>query len=681
MLVSGKHSPTYRLGPILGQGAMGVVYRADELDTTGVAVRAVAIKLVRPDLPGPQPALAERFRREIGAAALLRGNNTVTVYHFGETSAGQLFYVMELLSGQTLHDILEESGRLPALQLVSAARQICTALAEAHALPQPVIHCDLKPANVLIERWQPEPWVKVSDFGVARILGEGAGTHLPEIPAAGGGTPRYMSPEQCRGERVDARSDLYALGIILYEGLSGRAPFVGDPHAVMWQQCTRSPEPLPPSVPKPLRDLVGRLLEKDAAHRPPDAAQVGRELAAVAGALHPADATPAMARRGVHHSPRSWRRVHWLAAFGVGLAMLVALAGALWDLVPAARPGTGPGELAGSSGIEPAQANPRVRDGRTHLAVLRFRNLRDADAENEWIGNALQASLTTALDKVDDIRVVSRDSVDEAGLRSGSALEVARVLGAEKLLVGSFAVYRDQIRIDAWLIDAGSGLHEMAETAQGTVDEFFKLQAGLALAMLKRLPVAVGREVRESIERGNASENPAAALDAYRLMLQGEGLDGEDGEDTLNEPQSRRAIGAAVALARGVWSALGWPTAALADEVAGEADVRQALESYRSALERGDIEAIRATRGGLSSRRRAGLEQYFNIADDLRVEFGNIELTRLSDDRYNVLYVRRDEFADRRTGERVVLEVRLENIAVRDGNRWILRDEKGGPGL
>ena len=259
---------------------MGVVYRAVQLDARGEEVRDVAVKMVLPELMADSGLIySKRFLRKVRAAAQLRGPNSVTVHDFGQSEAGYLYYVMEWVHGPTLKEILRRVCSLPTDQAVAIGTQICEALHEAHRLAQPIVHRDLKPANVFVERWPDGLWVKVDDFGIAKVVGEDA-SGLTQTGASPG-TPRYMAPEQCLGTAVDGRSDLYALGVVLYETLTGRTPFSGEPMSVMYQHQHTPPPPLPATVPEALCRLIERLLAKSPDERPRDASLVREELGQV----------------------------------------------------------------------------------------------------------------------------------------------------------------------------------------------------------------------------------------------------------------------------------------------------------------------------------------------------------------------------------------------------------------
>jgi tetratricopeptide (TPR) repeat protein/tRNA A-37 threonylcarbamoyl transferase component Bud32 len=269
----------------LGEGAMGEVYRARQ-----VAVgRMVALKLIHVDAIRSFETSA-RFQREMKLTAKIEHANTVRVYDFGAWK-GQLYLAMELLRGKTLRDELAAAGRFPLDRIVHVARQITRALAAAHS--EGIVHRDLKPENVmLLELYGERDTVKVLDFGIAKSFDDPDDV---KMTGAGGiiGTPAYMSPEQAMGQRVDPRSDLYSLGIILFELASGKVPF--DAPSLTAMLVAHATEPAPPlenwapGVHPELAKLVAELLQKDANLRPQHAQQLDARLAAL-GQAHSAHA-------------------------------------------------------------------------------------------------------------------------------------------------------------------------------------------------------------------------------------------------------------------------------------------------------------------------------------------------------------------------------------------------------
>ena len=259
----------YRLGERIGTGGMADVRR-------GVDVRLgrdVAVKVLRPDL-ARDPSFQARFRREAQAAASLNAASIVSVYDTGEDRAGVPYIVMEYVAGRTLRDVIHDEGRLLPQRALELTADICAALEVAHAAG--IVHRDIKPANVMLT---PSGQVKVMDFGIARAAADTSGATQT---AAVIGTAAYLSPEQARGDHVDARSDLYSTGCLLFELVSGVPPFTGDsPVAVAYQHVREEPEPpsaydgtLPPEVDA----VVLKAMAKDPGQRYQSAAEMREDL-------------------------------------------------------------------------------------------------------------------------------------------------------------------------------------------------------------------------------------------------------------------------------------------------------------------------------------------------------------------------------------------------------------------
>jgi eukaryotic-like serine/threonine-protein kinase len=276
----------YRLDERLGGGGMGTVYRATHL----LIDRQVAVKVLSQRFVGDQTA-QQRFRREARASGRVQHPNAVSVSDFGATDDGWLYIVMELLEGQTLRDLLAREAPLDPARAVSFMLQTCAAVAAAHAAG--LIHRDLKPANIFIEQRPNFPAaVKVLDFGVAKFAVEEHDDDYKTLTQVGAiiGTPRYMSPEQCSGVApLTPASDVYSLGIILYEMLTGSVPFSAEtPLAVALKQVSEAPRPpheIVASTPIELETVVLHALTKDPAERPANADAFRHELQTVAAVL------------------------------------------------------------------------------------------------------------------------------------------------------------------------------------------------------------------------------------------------------------------------------------------------------------------------------------------------------------------------------------------------------------
>jgi serine/threonine-protein kinase len=268
----------YVILELVGVGGMGRVYRAEQT-TLG---RTVAVKIIHPHLVGEENAAA-RFITEARAASRLNHPNSVGIIDFGKTDDGQLYLVMEFLRGRDLARILSEEGPLSLRRIVDVVRQALAALAEAHS--QNIIHRDLKPENVILEPVRSgADFVKVVDFGLAKMrLAE----HQPNITMPGivCGTPEYMSPEQARGDPLDARSDIYAVGVMLYQMLTGRLPFEAEsPTQVVLAHLTevpKDPRAIAPErqIPAPFAELVLKAIAKEPSARFQDADELSEELA------------------------------------------------------------------------------------------------------------------------------------------------------------------------------------------------------------------------------------------------------------------------------------------------------------------------------------------------------------------------------------------------------------------
>jgi serine/threonine-protein kinase len=261
----------YRVIDVLGEGGMGRVYRAEQ--QMGTSVRQVAVKTLLSQYAKDAQVVA-RFMRECGTVAELEHPNTIKVYDFGQTPSGELYIAMELLTGKSLELIIETGGALPPERVDRIVGQVCGSLQEAH--DKGIIHRDLKPANIqLSTRAGEEDYVKVLDFGIAK-RDEKVSKSEQKLTQQGTvlGTPPYMSPEQFKGQELDARSDVYSLGVLVYEMLTGRLPFDADtPWAWATQHMTAQPfpfeaVPMGAAVPPKMKAAVMRALEKDKNRRP-----------------------------------------------------------------------------------------------------------------------------------------------------------------------------------------------------------------------------------------------------------------------------------------------------------------------------------------------------------------------------------------------------------------------------
>jgi TolB-like protein/Flp pilus assembly protein TadD len=445
----------------IGGGAFGVVYEARDRQLH----RSVAFKLVR---PGRLQGGEDQLGREAEIVAALSHPNLVTLFDVGRCDHGP-YLVLELLRGTTLH---ERSGRgpLPVPEAVRIASEIARGLGYAHA--QGVVHRDLKPSNVFL---CDDGRVKLLDFGMAHAFGR---------RRVSGGTPAYMAPEQWREAPEDERSDVYALGVMLFEMLTGVLPFPGDLHG----EATRSPRRAPSlDVPASggLAELVGRMLEKDPTARPRDGAEVLRTLSAIDADLR-APQEPGAAPR----SPRI-RRTRRARALAVAAVALAAVAAALWIW----RPRT--------------PAPPRARA----IVVLPFANVSDSP-ENEYFSDGLTEEILQVLTRLRELRVAARTSSFYFKNKNVEIADVAQRLGVDVVLEGSVRRDRDRVRISAELVDARSGFRIWGQTYDRTLEDVLAIQEDIARQVVGGLELVLSRA-----SEGQLSKPRAVSVAAYDLYL------------------------------------------------------------------------------------------------------------------------------------------------------------------
>ncbi len=321
----------FRIVSMLGKGGFGAVYRAVQ---TSVG-REVAIKFI---LEGMPPEGVRRFMREAKATSALRNVHTVTIYDFGQNEDGKLYLAMEMLEGDTLRDRLTLMGQLPWKECLHVISQVAESLEEAHTLG--MIHRDLKPGNIMLtEMGGDHSFVKVLDFGIAKFQDQ----KQSQITHTGStlGSPSYMSPEQARGGELTAASDLYSCGIMLYEMLCGRVPFVADqPVQVLFKHCTDAPPPMSElnpnaDIPPEVNALVQSLLEKKPENRPASAMGVKQRIQAILGGESSQELTMPVATFGTQP------RVQQVSQPVSGMEMTIS-----------AQPPPGPGSLESIQAME-----------------------------------------------------------------------------------------------------------------------------------------------------------------------------------------------------------------------------------------------------------------------------------------------------------------------------------------
>jgi TolB-like protein len=469
----------YRIGGRVSEGGMGVVYRAVD-ETLG---RTIALKFLQARYRADDSA-AERFRREARAAAALEHPNICTVHEIGESADGRLYIAMPLYDGETLEQRIER-GALAVEDAVEIAVQVARALAKAHAAG--IVHRDVKSSNVFITA---DGVVKLLDFGIAK-LADAALTATGEARPIG--TVAYMSPEQARGEDVDHRTDIWSLGVVLYEMLAGRRPFTGgDPfvvldaiqHARYVAIATRRSD-----VPPALARIVDIALAREPAARQQSASALERELLASGGVT-------------------SWRgRLTRRSALAALVVVAVSIAGAA---------------IAGSAGLsrhDVAPSAPTVVDGPAasapavrSLAVLPFVDLSSGSTER-YFGDGLSEEITTALGRIEGLRVAARTSAFALRDRALDVRRIADTLGVDAVLEGSVRRAGHRLRVTTQLVDAHSGMRIWAGAYDRQDADVLTVQDEIAGAIADAL------ELRLSVHEGAPAVRSTTNPEAYDLYL------------------------------------------------------------------------------------------------------------------------------------------------------------------
>jgi eukaryotic-like serine/threonine-protein kinase len=469
----------YRLTGKIGAGGMGEVYHAQDLHLG----REVAVKVLPPSVFQDED-IRNRFRREAKLLCRLNHANIATVYDF-ETRDGCDFLVMEYIRGITLSDKVA-AGPLPEKDVLRLGLQLADGIAAAHE--QGIIHRDLKPGNL---RVTPDGWLKILDFGLARaidVVNENTATRTTVGPPEVEGTLRYMAPEQLRGQTIDARTDIYAAGSVLYEMSTGQVPFdhkltTAIVEAIL-HESPKSPRGINSAISPRLEDIIVKCLEKN----PGDRYQSAKELAVDLRCASPTTGTTAIARPS--------RRSYWpVAVFGaVGLAVVVAAA--------VTNPLDWRHRLFGGA-AGPVRA----------IAVLPLQNL-TGDTAQDYFADGMTEALTTDLARMESLQVISRTSTMQYKAAKKSLPVIARELNAGAVVEGSVQRFGNRVRVTAQLVRAADDRHLWAETYEGDFRDILALQDDVASAIAKQVESRLGGPQPQRLAKAQA-----VSPEAYEAYL------------------------------------------------------------------------------------------------------------------------------------------------------------------
>jgi serine/threonine protein kinase/Tfp pilus assembly protein PilF len=493
--MTGQTVSHYRILEKLGGGGMGVVYAAEDLKLG----RRVALKFLPEEL-NKNPQALERFRREARAASTLNHPNICTIHDI-EEHEGKFFLVMELLEGETLKDRI--SGRLlPLDALLEIGIQIADALDAAHK--KGILHRDIKPANIFIAN---RGRAKLMDFGLAKLTFDGnmPGTTLGSLegvttedaltsPGVAMGTVAYMSPEQARGEELDARTDLFSFGAVLYEMATGRVAFPGPTSAVIFHAILERTPPNPSSVnsnlPSRFGEIVSKALEKDRALRYQSAAEIGADLKRLKRDTASTRVTAAAATAGTPSPSRNMKLRMGLLAAGLSIAVVMALA-----------------LLFSGQKIKEATMDS--------VAVLPFVNA-TGDPNAEYLSEGITQDLVSTLSQLPNLKVVSLASAYRYKGKAIDPPSVARELGVHTILTGRMLQRNDNVSISAEFVDAEHDRVMWSKQYQWKLADVPNVQAEITQDITENLKMNL-----TGADKSRLAQRPTQNSEAYQLYLQG----------------------------------------------------------------------------------------------------------------------------------------------------------------
>jgi serine/threonine protein kinase/tetratricopeptide (TPR) repeat protein len=474
----------YEIIEELGKGGMGAVYRVED---TKIG-QDIALKLIKPEIASNKKTI-ERFRNELKTTRMISHRNVCRMFDLGDAE-GTYFITMEYIQGEDLRSFIKRARRLDTGTVIAVAKQVCEGLAEAHRLG--VVHRDLKSSNIMIDK---EGNARIMDFGIARSLEAkgitGAGVMI--------GTPEFMSPEQVEGKEVDQRSDIYSLGVILYEMVTGRVPFKGDTPFVIGMkhkgEMPQNPKELNTQISDGLNRVILRCLEKEKDKRYQSAEELSSELKKIEEEI------PSTERIMPKRKPVTTKEI--TVTLGLKRTLIPALI-----VIAVAIVGIAVWQLLFK------KESPPELSGKPRIAVLPFEDL-SPQKDQEYFCDGLAEELINALTHVKGLDVVARYSSFSFKDQDMDISEISKALNVETILKGSVLKSGNKLRVISNLIDS-DGSQLWSEKYDRDMEEIFAIHDEISQSIVNKLKVNLLGEEQAAIQK-----RPTEDMQAYDLYLKG----------------------------------------------------------------------------------------------------------------------------------------------------------------